>query len=219
MGGYEHEFFTRRTKIVATLGPASNSPEVIRQLIQAGMDVARLNFSHGSYEDHARTVATLRGIAQELDSPVTILQDLQGPKIRVGQLPSGEISLQPGGQVSLVSATAYSNQPDTIPIDYPHLADEARPGMQVLLADGAFELEMVEIEGGAVRCRAVLVLVGVFVSGCGESIALEMASPGRSSLNVALQRAWLRTRQQTAKQRGDELNDGVHHAALKSGPH
>src|SRR5262245_65063061 len=78
-----------RTKIVATLGPASSSPEVIRKMVQAGMDVARLNFSHGNYEDHARTVANLRAIAGELDTPVTVLQDLQGPKIRVGQLPEG----------------------------------------------------------------------------------------------------------------------------------
>ena len=70
----------RRTTIVATLGPASNTPEVIRQLIVAGMDVARLNFSHGSYSDHARVVANLRAISAELDTPVTILQDLQGPE-------------------------------------------------------------------------------------------------------------------------------------------
>ncbi|NEP42075.1 MAG: pyruvate kinase, partial [Okeania sp. SIO2H7] len=70
-----------RTKIVATLGPASNSPEVIKELVEAGMNVARLNFSHGSYEDHANTVSLLRSTEEELDTPVTILQDLQGPKI------------------------------------------------------------------------------------------------------------------------------------------
>src|SRR3954468_16076131 len=85
----------RRTKIVATLGPASSSPDVVRQLIQAGMDVARLNFSHGSHDDHARQIATLRALSRELDTPVTILQDLQGPKIRIGQLPGGAITLSP----------------------------------------------------------------------------------------------------------------------------
>src|SRR4051812_38992217 len=90
----------RRTKIVATLGPASSSPEIIRRLIEAGMDVARLNFSHGSREDHAQVIATLRAISQELDKPVTILQDLQGPKIRVGQLPAGETRLTPDAMVS-----------------------------------------------------------------------------------------------------------------------
>lgn len=145
----------RRTKIVATLGPASNSPDMIRQLVQAGMDVARLNFSHGSYEDHARTVAALRQIAAELDTPVTILQDLQGPKIRVGQLPGGEMTLTLGDEVSLVPAAEYAGQPYVIPIDYPHLAEEAGPKMQVLLADGALELETVSVEGRGVRCRVV----------------------------------------------------------------
>src|SRR5687767_943216 len=92
----------RRTKIVATLGPASSSPEVVRRLVLAGMDVARLNFSHGSYEEHGRQIATLRAISEELDTPVTILLDLQGPKIRVGQLPGGEITLMPDMMVSML---------------------------------------------------------------------------------------------------------------------
>ncbi len=145
----------RRTKIVATLGPASSSPEIVRQLIQAGMDVARLNFSHGSYEDHARTVATLRRTADELDSPVTILQDLQGPKIRVGQLPAGEIALKEEATVTLVPVAEFGGTPDTIPIDYPHLADEAKVGMQVLLADGLMELKVVGVAAHGVRCRVV----------------------------------------------------------------
>lgn len=77
--------FTKRTKIVATLGPASSSPEVIRKLIQAGADVFRLNFSHGSPEDHRERVAHIRQAAEELGQTVAILQDLQGPKIRVGR--------------------------------------------------------------------------------------------------------------------------------------
>jgi pyruvate kinase len=145
----------RRTKIVATLGPASDSPDMIRQLIQAGMDVARLNFSHGSYEDHARTVAALRRISGELDTPVTILQDLQGPKIRVGQLPGGQITLEPGAQVVLVPVAQFAGQPAAVPIDYPDLAEEAAPGMQVLLADGAMELQTLAVEGHAVRCRVM----------------------------------------------------------------
>jgi pyruvate kinase len=146
----------RRTKIVATLGPASNSAAVIRQLIQAGMDVARFNFSHGSYDDHARTLACLRETSGELDRPVTILQDLQGPKIRVGQLPPpGEIPLQPGSVVSLVPVSEFNGQPDTVPIDYPHLAEEAKADMQVLLADGAFELRIVRVVDSGVQCRVI----------------------------------------------------------------
>ncbi len=145
----------RRTKIVATLGPASRSPEVIRQLITAGMDVARLNFSHGDYEDHACTLATLRGIAAELDTPITILQDLQGPKIRVGRLPGDQLELRPEMRVALVAAGDFDGRADTIPIDYPHLAEDARPGMTVLLADGLMELEVEVVAAGGVQCRVV----------------------------------------------------------------
>ncbi len=145
----------RRTKIVATLGPASSSPEVVRQLIQAGMDVARLNFSHGSYEDHARQIATLRALSRELDTPVTILQDLQGPKLRVGQLPNGATTLVPGEQIALVPETDFTGAEGTVPLDYPDLADSAKPGMHVLLDDGLLELEVVEIARREVRCRVI----------------------------------------------------------------
>lgn len=145
----------RRTKIVATLGPASSSPDVVRQLIQAGMDVARLNFSHGSPDDHARQIATLRALSRELDTPVTILQDLQGPKIRVGQLPGGLTTLTPGTIVSLVPEAEFTGQEQSVPLDYAHLADTAQPGMHVLLDDGLLELEVVEIAGRSVHCRVL----------------------------------------------------------------
>jgi len=145
----------RRTKIIATLGPASNSPEVIRELILSGMDVARLNFSHGSYEDHAMTIKNLRQISQELDIPVTILEDLQGPKIRVGKLPNGEIRLIPGEILSLVPESEFKDQPETIPLDYAYVAEEALPGMQVLMADGLFELEVTGSEKNMVKCKVI----------------------------------------------------------------
>jgi pyruvate kinase len=145
----------RRTKIVATLGPASSSPEIIRRLITAGMDVARLNFSHGAHEEHARNIATLRAISGELDTPVTILQDLQGPKIRVGKLPGGEILLRPGAMISLLPEADFTSQEAAIPIDYPDAADDARPGVRVLLSDGLLELEVVEIAGRELRCRVI----------------------------------------------------------------
>ncbi len=145
----------RRTKIVATLGPASSSPDIVRQLIEAGMDVARLNFSHGGPEDHARQIATLRALSRELDTPVTILQDLQGPKIRVGQLPGGMIMLAPAAVVSLVPEAEFSGQEHAIPIDYAYLAETAKPGMLVLLDDGLLELEVLDVMGRMVRCRVV----------------------------------------------------------------
>lgn len=145
----------RRTKIVVTLGPASSSPEIIRRLITAGMDVARLNFSHGNHEEHARNIANLRAISQELETPVTILQDLQGPKIRVGKLPGGEMKLTPGAMISIVPEADFTSQENAIPIDYAEAASEARPGMRVLLTDGLLELEVVEVAGRELRCRVI----------------------------------------------------------------
>ncbi len=148
--------FAHRTKIVATIGPASQSEAVIRQLIAAGMNVARLNFSHGSYEDHAATIAMLRRVSDELDNPITLLQDLQGPKIRVGQLPNGEMTLNPGEIITLTPATKTNVSPTHIPIDYPHLAKDAKPGAQVLLDDGLLELKVEAVENTEVSCRVIV---------------------------------------------------------------
>jgi pyruvate kinase len=145
----------RRTKIVATMGPASNSSEVLRKLILAGMDVARLNFSHGTHDDHAASIARLRGISAELDRPVTILQDLQGPKVRVARLPGNQIILTPGEVVEIVPEADFHGQSATIPIDYPDAAEEAKAGMTILLADGLFELQIVDVAGRALRCRVI----------------------------------------------------------------
>lgn len=147
--------FKHRTKIVATIGPASRSPEVLKRMIQAGMSVARLNFSHGSYEEHAATVALIRSVSEELDRPVTILQDLQGPKIRVGDMPAGGMQLTAGELLTLVPAAEFTSQPQTASIDYPFLSEEATPGTQILLDDGLLELIVKEIEGNAVRCLVV----------------------------------------------------------------
>ncbi len=144
---------SHRTKIVATIGPASSSPETLKQMINGGMNVARLNFSHGSYEDHARMVSLLRSVSEELETPITLLQDLQGPKIRIGQLPDGQISLEDGELLTLVPITDYNHQPNTAAIDYPYLAEEAQIGAQILLDDGLLELEIKEIQGTSVICK------------------------------------------------------------------
>lgn len=144
-----------RTKIVATIGPASLNRPVLVEMVQAGMSVARLNFSHGSYEDHARTVALLREVENETGSPITLLQDLQGPKVRVGQLPEGSFELVKGALIRLVPEADYSGQPGKIPIDYPYLAQEANSGAQVLLDDGLFELEVKAIEGNGLVCEVL----------------------------------------------------------------
>lgn len=142
----------RRTKIVATIGPASKSPEVMSELVSSGMDVARLNFSHGHYEDHAQTIRDLRKISEGLGIPITILQDLQGPKIRVGEMPRGEMELIKGDFVTLVPEGEYHGEVNYIPLDYPQVAEEAQSGMQVLLADGIFELEISSVVENKVVC-------------------------------------------------------------------
>jgi pyruvate kinase len=144
-----------RTKIVATIGPASRSPETIRKLAIAGMDIARLNFSHGSYADHAAAIRDIRAIGAELGSPITILQDLQGPKIRVGQLAIEPMNLVDGSTISLVPQEAYRGEADAIPIDYPKLEAEITIGAEVLLVDGLIELRAEAISGAAVQCRVV----------------------------------------------------------------
>ncbi|MEB3213095.1 MAG: pyruvate kinase [Leptolyngbyaceae bacterium] len=146
---------THRTKIVATIGPASSSPEVLKKMVEAGMSVARLNFSHGSYDDHARMIQRLRSVSKELNTPITLLQDLQGPKIRVGQLPNDEMELAEGQVIDLVPLHDFSGQPHTAAIDYPYLAEEAKPGMQILLDDGLLELRIEEVTGDIVRCSVV----------------------------------------------------------------
>lgn len=144
-----------RTKIVATIGPASNSKSTILQMVQQGMNVARLNFSHGSYQDHAQIVTLLRSVSQELNTPITILQDLQGPKIRVGMLPEEGIALKVGEKLTLVPQSEAKNNLAEISIDYPFLAEEAQPGEQILIDDGLLELKIVAIDGQAVVCEVV----------------------------------------------------------------
>jgi pyruvate kinase len=144
-----------RTKIVATIGPASDSPDMMRKMLLAGMNVARLNFSHGNYEDHAERIKRLRSASEELDLPLMLLQDLQGPKIRVGDLPAEGIVLEEGATLILVSIADYTGKPDTVGIDYPYVAEEAEPGTQVLLDDGLLELRVEKIDGNAVQCQVV----------------------------------------------------------------
>jgi pyruvate kinase len=143
----------RHTKIVATIGPASSSPETIRQMVSAGMDVARLNFSHGNYADHARIIALLREVSLEFDRPITLLQDLQGPKIRVGKLPEQEITLVEGEILKLVALDGFTGEKGTIPLDYPYLAQEVKSGAQILLDDGLLELEVLEVNQKMVICE------------------------------------------------------------------
>lgn len=145
----------RYTKIVATLGPASQKEDTIRQLILAGMNVARLNFSHGSHQQHRERVNSIRKLSAELNKPVAILQDLQGPKIRTGTLEGGQVELIPGKHITLTTDDIVGNT-DVISVDYPKLHESVKPGDRILLADGHMELQVITIEGNRVTTRIVL---------------------------------------------------------------
>ncbi|HEX9294492.1 MAG TPA: pyruvate kinase [Polyangiaceae bacterium] len=147
----------RRTKIVCTIGPASETRDALEQLIMAGMDVARLNFSHGSTDDHARRLATLRAAADKCQKPVAALQDLCGPKIRTGSFPRGAYVIAPDQEVVLVEgvvgpAPSASPEPDVIPIQYAGLADDVVVGDLILIDDGRVALRVRRISGGKVYC-------------------------------------------------------------------
>lgn len=142
-----------RTKIVCTLGPSSSSEEVIGTLIDAGMNVARLNFSHGDHETHARNIRMIRDLAEQKKKSIAILQDLQGPKIRTGKLRGAGIQLLDGQTVHLEYGLEQNG--DEIPIDYRELAGDTHVGAQILLDDGLLEMTVTRIHGGRVECKVI----------------------------------------------------------------
>jgi pyruvate kinase len=142
----------RRTKIVCTIGPASETKEALEQLITAGMDVARLNFSHGSTDDHARRLATLRAAANKCGKPVAALQDLCGPKIRTGSFPRGAYVLAPDSEVSLIEGKTAPPESGSIPIQYEGLAEDVVIDDVILIDDGRVALRVRKIESGKVHC-------------------------------------------------------------------
>jgi len=147
----------RRTKIVATIGPATESPEVLRQLIEAGATTFRLNFSHGDHSDHAERIATIRQVAQEMGVHIGILQDLQGPKIRLGRFAAGPITLAKGDPFSLTSLEGPCNQ-TIATVTYTKLADEVTSGSRILLDDGRVEMAVESVDQAAqtLHCRVTV---------------------------------------------------------------
>jgi pyruvate kinase len=144
----------RRTKIVATIGPASRSRENLKKTIMAGMNVARLNFSHGTHEDHLQVIRDLRELSAELRAPITILQDLQGPKIRVGRFEGGSIELVDGEKVT-ITTDKVMGRPGLIPTDFVDLPKSSRPGNRIMLDDGLLELRIDAVEEKNVHCTVI----------------------------------------------------------------
>ncbi len=143
----------RRTKIVATVGPSSDSPEMIGELIKAGVDVFRLNFSHGTQDYHKRNIETIREVSGRLKRPVAILQDLSGPKIRVTHLKGERVMLHQGDEV--VISKGRDAQGDVIGISYPDVLNHLEVGSYIYMADGAIRLVVEKITAEHVVCRVV----------------------------------------------------------------
>jgi pyruvate kinase len=148
----------KRTKVVATIGPASESKTMIKTMIKAGMNVARLNFSHGSYEHHSKLIESIRQASLETKTNLAIIQDLQGPRIRIGEVNPEGIEVKKGQEISLVpedysaplkSATLY------IPMQYPELYRDLKKGNKVLIDDASIELKVKEIKNKAIKCEVV----------------------------------------------------------------
>jgi pyruvate kinase len=164
----------RRTKIVGTLGPSSDSEERIRELVEAGLDVARLNFSHGSHADHAARIQRIRRVAAAVGKPVAILQDLQGPKIRTGPLVDKQpVELKAGGTFA-ISIEQFAGTAARVSTTYTQLPQDVEPGDRILLSDGLIELRVSEVQptevittvvhGGSLREHQGINLPGSAVS-------------------------------------------------------
>lgn len=152
--------FQRRTKIVATIGPATSKPEVLRALIEAGASTLRLNFSHGTHDDHQRSIRLIRQISFELNRPVGILQDLQGPKIRLGRFADGPITVQKGDSFILTSRSVPGSQTISS-VTYEPLADEVPEGATILLDDGRVEMKVTRVDRQTRELHCEVVVGGI----------------------------------------------------------
>jgi pyruvate kinase len=145
----------RRAKIICTIGPACDSEEILRDLMRRGMDVARLNFSHGTHPEHTRNISRIRRAAEKENRTICILQDLQGPKIRTGQLKGhAPIILKSGSRVT-ITARDILGTPELISTTFQGLAQEVRPGARILLSDGRIELRALRVRGDQIECEVV----------------------------------------------------------------
>lgn len=145
----------RRTKIVATIGPSTSSPEMMTRLLEAGVDVARLNFSHGTHADHAKNIAALREIAQKLDRPLALLQDLQGPKIRTGWLKDHKYVTLIAGQPFTITTREIEGSAERVSTTYTPLPHDVVPGDRILISDGLIELRVLNIDDDDVNTEVV----------------------------------------------------------------
>jgi pyruvate kinase len=180
----------RKTKIIVTYGPAIEAESHLRRVIESGANAIRLNFSHGNHNEYARAIARIRALAAENGMPLAVVADLQGPKIRVGELGEAGVELRKGKKVILTSRRVKGDS-ETIPISFPELAKVMMKGRKVLLDDGRITLKVMEVDGAEVVCRVMM--GGLLESRRGVNFpGIEIKSPGitgkdKQDLDFALQ--------------------------------
>jgi pyruvate kinase len=143
----------KRTKIICTLGPASSDPMILEKMMNAGMNIARLNLSHGSHEEHAARIRMVREVAAKLNQPVGVLADIQGPKIRTGILPESPLTMAEGTRFRLTVDPAKEQVPGYIFVKYPTLIQDVKPGGKIFLADGMIELKIISAAQTELECE------------------------------------------------------------------
>ncbi|MGN6104102.1 MAG: pyruvate kinase [Kofleriaceae bacterium] len=164
-----------RAKIVCTLGPASSTPERVGELIESGMSCARLNFSHGSHEDHARMLAVVRAEAEKRSRAIAVLLDLQGPKIRIGKFANGQVELRPGAEFTITTEPVLGDE-KRVSTTYSMLPKDVRPGDQILLDDGYLALAVVS--AGDHEVTTVVVTGGILKNNKGINLpGVEVSAP------------------------------------------
>ncbi len=144
----------RRVKIIATIGPASMDEDRLKDLFKVGVNVFRLNFSHGKYKDHLRVIERARKISKELKAPIALLQDLQGPKIRIGSLENGQIKLKPKNKIVITDDLKLGTDKE-FSTDYPYLSKICTLGTRILLDDGLIELCVIDVEDKRIQCEVI----------------------------------------------------------------
>ncbi|MBF0497805.1 MAG: pyruvate kinase, partial [Deltaproteobacteria bacterium] len=151
-----HGALLRKTKIVCTIGPSCRDAGSLERLVWAGMNVARLNFSHGTHQEHAEVIDLIKEIRIRLNRPVAILQDLCGPKIRIGTTQEGGISLKPDDMLTFIDGdTGLPGDATGLRVNYPNLSDEIHVGDRIMLADGAIEVRVTAKEKGRTTCQVI----------------------------------------------------------------
>ncbi len=144
----------KKTKITCTIGPASDSKEVLRELFQKGLNVCRLNFSHGVHEGHQKTIDNIKAVREELDLPIAIMLDTKGPEIRLGDFKDGEITVEPGDEFTFTTRDILGDQ-NIVSISYEGLPEDVEIGTVILVDDGLVEMEVVQVDGTEIKCKAL----------------------------------------------------------------